>query len=163
MNNGSMFSLLCFTSTLFFGLVISPVGAHSATDGVQKDGNEAGEKWSELFDIDAADPSPESTGPDASYTIEIEADEAVRAGNDTPVEAGDSPALKEISVLKGEDFTIRLREAGWYPPGTSRRRSGTGAGFSEKGIPISCSSPARVERGISSSGMGGGTCTCWCT
>lgn len=114
MNNGSMFSLLCFTSTLFFGLVISPVGAHSATDGVQKDGNEAGEKWSELFDIDAADPSPESTGPDASNTIEIEADEAVRAGNDTPVEAGASPALKEISVLKGEDFTIRLREAGWY-------------------------------------------------
>ena len=118
MNNGSMFSLLCFTSTLFFGLVISPVGAHSATDGVQKDGNEAGENWSELLVIDAADPTPESTGGEAAYPIEIEADEAVGAGNDTSTEAGGtaggSPALKEISVLKGEDFTIRLREAGWY-------------------------------------------------
>jgi hypothetical protein len=118
MNNGSMFSLLCFTSTLFFGLVFSPVGALSATDGAQKDGNEAGENWSELLVIDAVEPSPESTGGEAAYPIEIEADEAVGAGNDTSVEAGGtvggSPALKEISVLKGEDFTIRLREAGWY-------------------------------------------------
>jgi TolA-binding protein len=114
MNYGTMFSLLCFASTLFFGLGLSPVGARSATDSVQKDGNEAGENWSELLVIDAADAAQESAGGDDAYDIGIEAEEAVRAGNGASLEAGGGPALKEISVLKGEDFTIRLREAGWY-------------------------------------------------